>query len=84
MITIFNRKELTIAISMEQQVKIRGLLDAHNIGYYIKVFNMFTRGSSRCHTGSFGINMDTAYEYKFYVHKDDFETAQAILSGRIR
>lgn len=78
-ITIFNRKELTIANTMEQQAKIRSLLASHNIRYCIKVVNRFTQGSSRGHTGSFGINMDAAYEYTFYVHKSDFETAQAIL-----
>lgn len=82
MITIFNRKELTIVNTMEQQAKIRDLLASHSVRYYIKVINRFTQGSSRGHTGSFGINMDAAYEYTFYVHKDDFATAQAILAGR--
>jgi len=84
MITIFNRKELTIANSMERQANIRNLLASHNIRYHIKVFNRFTHGSLRGHTGSFGINIDAAYEYTFYVHKDDFETAQAIIVGKYR
>lgn len=84
MITIFNRRELTIANSIEQQTKIRDLLASHNIRYYIKVFNRFSRGLSRGHTGTLGINMDAAYEYTFYVYKDDFEIAQAILAGRYK
>lgn len=84
MITIFNRRELTVTFSMEEQTKIRNLLDSHNVNYYIKVINMFAQGSSRGHIGSPGLNMNAAYEYKFYVHKDHFEIAQAILAGRYR
>jgi len=77
MITIFNRKELTITYSMEQQAKIRELLSAHKIDYYLKVVNR-----NRARTGSFGLNMAVAYEYIFFVQKKDYAWAQAILAGR--
>lgn len=83
MITIFNRRELTMTYSMAQQAKIRDLLASHNIAYSIKVFSRLARGASRSHTGSLGINMDAAYEYRFYVHKADLEKARAVLAGRI-
>ena len=82
LIIIFNRKGLTIANTMEQQAKIRDVLASHSVKYYIKVVNRFAHGSSSGHTGSFGLNMDAVYEYTFYVHNDDFETAKAILTGR--
>jgi len=68
---------------MGRQANIRNLLDSQNMRYSVKVFNRLARGSTRGYTGSFGLNMDAAYEYTFYVHKDDFETAQAILAGKI-
>ena len=80
-ITIFNRKELTVTFSMEQQANIRDLLAASNIRYYVKVFNTIAHGSPRGYMGSFGINMDAAYEYTFYVHRDDYEMACAVLAG---
>jgi len=84
MIKFFNRKELTMVNTMEQQAEIRDLLASHNIRYYIKVNNRFSHGSCRGRTGSFGISMDAAYEYTFYVYKDDYEIAKAILSGKIK
>ena len=84
MITIFNRKELAIVNTMKEQAEIRDFLAANNIRYYIKVYDLFSHGSSRGRTVSLGINMDAAYEYMIYVHKDDYETAHAILSGKIR
>jgi len=84
MITIFNRKELAIVNTMKEQAEIRDLLVANNIRYYTKVYNRFSHGSSRGRTGSLGVNMDAAYEYTIYVHKDYYETAHAVLSGKIR
>jgi len=83
MITIFNRKELTIVNSTKKQVKIRECLDSHDIKYSLKVVYMYAQLSSRGHIGSFGQTMDSAYMYTFYVHKDDFDAAQAILAGRL-
>lgn len=70
-----------IAISMEQQAEIRNFLTSHNIMYYIKVFNMFSKGPFNNRVGSLKIDMDTAFQYKFYAHKDDFEQAKAVRTG---
>lgn len=83
MITIFNRKELTMVNTIEQQAKTCDLLASHHIRYYIKADNRFSNSSGRDRTSSYGLNMDTAYEYTFYVHKNDYEIARAILSGKI-
>lgn len=79
MITIFNRRELTITYSMERQANIRAVLSAHNIGYTVKVVG---RGDdTRGRMGSFGENMALNCEYIIYVHKNDYEKAQSILGG---
>lgn len=86
MITIFNRKELTITYAMKEQARVRSLLAANHIPYVIKTRNQNSStvfGSGRGHTGTFGQNMNFAYEYKIYVHKDDYDRAVAIVNGRI-
>ncbi len=80
MITLFNRRELTITDSMERQAEIRELLSKHHIDYKMTVSN---RGGGQSR-GSFRLNMDYIYEYRFYVHKDNLELAQAAIHGCIR
>lgn len=82
MITIFNRRELTITFSMEQQSNIRSMLKLNKINYTLRIVN--TNGSSRTRFGTFGQNMDFAHEYIFYVHKNDLPIAQAFLSGSLK
>jgi hypothetical protein len=82
MITIFNRRELTNTFSMEQQARIRELLSAHKINYILNVINML--GPNHVRMGTFGQNMSCAYEYKFYVHKKDYELAHAVITGRVK
>lgn len=78
MIHIFNRKELTITYSMETQAKIRDILSAEGIDYRIKTVSAFSSGS-RTRSGSFGISADTAYEYKFYVKRNDYDRAALLI-----
>lgn len=84
MITILNRKELCITFSMTEQANIREALSKNNIDYYIKTINrmspsLFSAGA-RGGRGSFGQNMDLNYEYIFYVHKKDYDTAKYIIN----
>lgn len=73
MITFFTRKELFLTYNVEEMMRIRNVLHDNNIEYHVKV------GSrdfwSRGRTGSFGINQNCNYEYKFYVKKPDYEKA---------
>ncbi|HZX21111.1 MAG TPA: hypothetical protein VFF25_01845 [Clostridia bacterium] len=83
MITIFNRKELYMTFSMEEQSNIRQVLSQNNIDYYIKTINRMSPsllGSSRGRRGSFGQNMSLNYEYIIYVHKRDYDTAKYIIN----
>lgn len=78
MITVFNRKELTITMSMGVQAKIRDILVANNIDYVIKTKNFQASpwySNNRARTGAAVINTNYSYEYKIYVHKKDYEKA---------
>lgn len=84
MITIFNRKEITLTYSMSEQAKIRDKLSQGNIKYYVKTINRMSpspfAGGTRSRTGSFGQNMDLNYEYIIYVHKKDYEEAKYVIN----
>lgn len=84
MISIFNRKELCIVFSMEEQANIRESLSASNIKYYLKTINRMSpspfSSGSRGRAGSFGQSMDLNYEYVFYVHKKDYDKAENIIN----
>ena len=83
MLTIFNRRELLTTVSMEEQNHVRGILAQNNIHYCVKTVNPSARStfgsSGRARTGSFGINMDCAYQYYIYVHKKDYARAQSLI-----
>lgn len=79
MITIFNRKELLLTYSMKEQGDVRMLLAQNKIPY--KIFTKY-RGGSRGHTGTLGLHSDLLYEYRIYVHKDDYEKAYAVINEK--
>ncbi len=83
MITIFNRRELLVTFSIEEQSNIMQILSQNNLDYYLKVVNRLSPsilGAQRGRRGSFGQNMNYNYEYIFYVHKKDYDTAKHIIS----
>lgn len=78
MITIFNRKELLITMDMKRQSDVRDILSANNIKYTVKTTNLqraHERGENRAKLGSFGIKQDYSYEYKIFVHRNDYDKA---------
>ena len=82
MITIFTRRELLITMDMEQQSRVRSILAAGGIPYKVNVTNLQSAtvlGSSRARTGSFGIDQSYSYEYKIFVHKNDYEHALQLI-----
>jgi len=83
MITIFNRKELLVTNSMEQQSRVRDLLSENNISYNIKVINLSSGNGYRGFRGSYGINQNLIYEYKIYVHKNDYNKAIKVINNNI-
>lgn len=82
MITIFTRKELLVTMDVGRQGNVCQILTANGIQYTVKVTNLQSStvvGSSRARTGSFGINQNYSYEYKIYVHKNDYENALGLI-----
>lgn len=83
MLTIFNRRELLTTFSMEEQNRVRDILAQNHIEYRIKTINPSARAtlgsSGRARTGSFGVNMDSAYQYCIYVHAKDYALAQSLI-----
>lgn len=83
MLTVFNRRELLTTFSMEEQNRVRDILARNHIDYRIKTVNPGARAtfgaSGRARTGSFGMNMDCAYQYSIYVHKKDYARAQSLI-----
>ena len=83
MITIFNRKELTITYELAQQNQIRKILADHGIDYQIKVTDLTSPSpiapGSRSRSGTLGMDTAHTWEYKIYVKKADYELAQHLL-----
>lgn len=83
MLTIFNRRELLITFSGEEQARVRDALAQNGVDYHIKTVNPSARStfaaSARSRTGSFGVNTDCAYQYYIYVHKNDYDRARSLI-----
>ena len=82
MLTIFNRKELLLTDDMKRQSDVRDLLAQNGIDYAVKTINRQSPAflsSSRARTGSFGIDLSRAYEYRIYVRKSDYEKAKLLI-----
>lgn len=77
MITIFNRRELMITMSMDTQAKVRDVLAANHIEYSIKTKSH--QSSNRGRKGTAFINTDYSYEYKIYVRREDYERAVMLI-----
>lgn len=83
MITIFNRREVYLTYSIDEQAKIRKKLAQNNIKYYIKTINRMSpspiaRGTRS--VGTLGQKTGSNYEYIIYVHKKDYDQARYIIS----
>ena len=86
MIILLNRKELLLTHSLEQQAKVREILQAEEIDYDVKTRNSQNRGSissRRGQHGSFGMNMDAYYEYRIFVKKADYERAEYLIMSKL-
>lgn len=79
MITLFNRKELTVTFDLNEQARLRKVLAEEGIDYTVKTVNRLSASpfsaGSRVRTGTYGQNTDAMTEYIFYVKKMDYERA---------
>ena len=83
MITIFNRKELTVTLDMNEQTRVRTLLAGEGIDYSVKTVNRLSASpvsaGSRVRTGTYGQNTEAMTEYVIYVKKNDYESARYLI-----
>ncbi len=74
-ITLFNRREVCITRDMTQRLRVEDMLRGAGIEYRV-LTNSFA-GSGRYH-GVPGIDAGSAYEYRIYVHKNDYARVRGI------
>lgn len=74
--------EVLMTMDFNKQADARGILSANNIPYVTKTTNLTNTqaiGSHRGYQGSLGVNQDYSYEYKIYVHKNDYDKAVSLI-----
>lgn len=83
MIVIWNRKEVFVGISSQRFDEVRSILSTNRIEYDYKIVDStspsYFGSSSRARMGTYGVNMDYTKTYYIYVHKNDYDKAQASL-----
>ena len=84
MITIFNRQELCITDRLEEVTRVREILLANNMDYFVKVTSpreshAMTAGRGR--TASFGYSRMPS-QYRIYVRKSDWEYAAHLIGNK--
>lgn len=83
MIAFWNRREVYVGNSLQRFDEVRFKLSANGIKYAYKIVDhtspSYFGTSNRARTGTFGINMALSKTYYIYVHKNDYDKAQALL-----
>ncbi|WP_234121331.1 hypothetical protein [Clostridium hydrogenum] len=83
MIMIWNMKEVFVGNSLQKFTEVRNTLSSNEIKYKYKIVDStsssYFGSSNRARTGTFGVNMDYTKTYYIYVHKNDYDSAQALL-----
>ena len=78
MISIFTRKELLVTFDMKRQNEVCDILSANGVKCAVQVSTRL-HDSSRARSGSYGMNTDSFYEYKIYVHKNNYDYAMSLI-----
>ena len=78
MISLLNRREVTVTHDMNRLNQLREKLDGAGIEHIVRNNRnrTFTAGRSR---GVPNVDADYAYEYGIYVHRDDYQKARDLL-----
>lgn len=82
MITVFNRRELMVTFSAEEQARVCAALQAAGVDCAVKVSNRNASsmpGDSRTRMGRFGENTAAENEYRIFVRKEDYDRAAGVL-----
>lgn len=83
MITIFNRKELIVLVSMQKLFHVREALANAGIESHVKSSGAMPFTAGRKH-GIPMIDQDSAYTYTIYVYKEDYDRAVAAIQPALR
>lgn len=77
MLTIFNRRQLLLTTDLGRQAEVRNILSAHGIAYIVRTKNCLHRGADSGRGSMVNVIADQncMYEYRIYVHRDDYEKA---------
>ena len=80
-INVFNRREVLITFDLNRFNEARCTLDVAGINYICRTRNLVSSSyvTDKRTRGIPGINYDYAYEYKKFVHKDDYEQALYVI-----
>lgn len=83
MITLFNRKELTVIFDLNEQARLRKLLAEEGIDYSVKTVNRLSASpfsaGSRGRTGTYGQNTEGMIEYIIYVKRAEYDRALELI-----
>ena len=77
MISLLNRREVTVTHDMNRLNQLREKLDGAGIEHIVR--NKRNRTFTGRSHGVPNVDADYAYEYGIYVHRDDYQKAQALL-----
>ena len=83
MITIFNRKELIVLVSMQKLFHVREALANAGIESHVKSSGAMPFTAGRKHGIPF-VDQDSAYTYTIYVHKENYDRAAAAIQPVLR
>ena len=78
MISLLNRREVTVTHDMNRLNQLREKLDGAGIEHIVRNKRNRTFTAGRSH-GVPNVDADYAYEYGIYVHRDDYEKARVLL-----
>ena len=85
MLTIFNRQELMVVLSNRQLFRIQNALAEAGIHYHVSVLRQGGLFPSRSRGHLFNMDaLDTANQYKIYVHKSDHHRAIAAIQSALQ
>ena len=78
MISLLNRREVTVTHDMNRLNQLREKLDGAGIEHIVRSKRNRTFPAGRS-PGVPNVDADYAYEYGIYVHRDDYEKARDLL-----
>lgn len=88
MITLFNRKELTVTFDLNEQARLRKLLAEEGIDYSVKTVNRLSASpfsaGSRGRTGTYGQKTEGMIEYIIYVKRAEYDRSGVGVDSEIK